>query len=153
MLAWQDIARHQCWTQHAAIACRHFRCCCTILAHVLPSLKSVKLFIQHLLSFLSFSQSMKRAATFVCMIRATLFGLRVRTDTGSNQPRPQGHPRVRPDKRPGYRLQNVQDSCTFPLLVSWEGSTWVSNMAVCGFLHSLCSFDNVRIFQKPFVWR
>ena len=67
MLAWQDITRHQCWTQHAAIACRHFRCCCTILAHVAPSLKSVKLVIQHLLSFLSFSQSMKRAATFVCI--------------------------------------------------------------------------------------
>ena len=87
----------QYWTQHAAIACRHVRCSC-ILAHVAQSLKSVKLFIQHLLSFLSFSQSMKRAATFVCMIRATLFGLRVRTDTGSNQPRPQGHSRVRPDK-------------------------------------------------------
>ena len=38
--------------------------------------------------------------------------------------------------------------CTFPLLVSWEGSTWVSNMAVCSFLHSLCSIDSVRIFLK-----
>ena len=31
-----------------------------------------------------------------------------------------------PDKWPRCRLQNVQDSCTFLRLVSWEGSTWVS---------------------------
>ena len=51
-----------------------------------------------------------------------------------------------PDKWPWCRLKNVQDSCTFFRLVSWEGSTGYHgifpNMAVYGFLHSL-SFSTV----------
>ena len=57
-----------------------------------------------------------------------------------------------PDKWTWCRLQNVQDSCTFFRLVSWEGSTWASwDFSQYGgwysFLHSLC-FSTVYAFRS-----